>query len=125
LKKALDDNALGVLDDLPPETRPKMWQKFDIEGIVHKEFVPPGQTVNGKFCWEVLRRLRSKHPAQTSRQLVQQTLGPALLHASLVMQQFLASRNTTVTRHPPYSPDLALCDFPIPEDEIEAQGAKF
>ena len=22
---------------------------FDIQGIVHKEFVPPGQTVNGKF----------------------------------------------------------------------------
>ena len=27
------------LDDL----RPKMWQKFDTEGIMHKEFVPPGQ----------------------------------------------------------------------------------
>jgi hypothetical protein len=22
---------------------------FDIRGVVHKEFVPPGQTVNGKF----------------------------------------------------------------------------
>ena len=31
---------------------------FDIRGIVHKEFVPPGQTVNGKFCCKVLRRLR-------------------------------------------------------------------
>jgi hypothetical protein len=31
---------------------------FDIQGIVHKEFVPPGQTVNGKFYYEVLKRLR-------------------------------------------------------------------
>ena len=31
---------------------------FDIQGIVHKEFVPPGQTVNGKFYCEVLKRLR-------------------------------------------------------------------
>jgi hypothetical protein len=31
---------------------------FDIRGIVHKEFVPPGQTVNGKFYCEVLRWLR-------------------------------------------------------------------
>jgi histone-lysine N-methyltransferase SETMAR len=31
---------------------------FDIRGIVHREFVPQGQTVNKKFCCEVLRRLR-------------------------------------------------------------------
>lgn len=29
-----------------------------IEGIVHKVFVPPGQTVNGKFCCDLLRCLR-------------------------------------------------------------------
>jgi len=31
---------------------------WDIRGIVLKEFVPPGQTVNGKFYCEVSRRLR-------------------------------------------------------------------
>jgi len=31
---------------------------FNTGGIVHKEFVPPGHTVNGNFCCEVLRRLR-------------------------------------------------------------------
>jgi len=31
---------------------------FDIQGIVHKEFVLPGQTVNGKFYCEVVKRLR-------------------------------------------------------------------
>jgi hypothetical protein len=31
---------------------------FDIQGIVHKEFIPPGQTVNGKFYCEVLKQLR-------------------------------------------------------------------
>jgi len=30
---------------------------FDIKGIVHKEFVPTGQTVNSGFYCEVLRRL--------------------------------------------------------------------
>jgi hypothetical protein len=45
----------SVLDDLGPEPRPKMWQKFDIEGIVQKEFVPPGHVVNGKFHCVVLR----------------------------------------------------------------------
>jgi len=31
---------------------------FDQKGIVHKEFVPPGQTVNAAFYDKVLRRLR-------------------------------------------------------------------
>jgi hypothetical protein len=39
---------------------------FDIQGIVHKDFFPRGQTVNGKFCCEVLKQLREgiqqKHP---------------------------------------------------------------
>jgi hypothetical protein len=30
----------------------------DIQGTVHKEFVPPGKTTNGKFYCEVLKRLR-------------------------------------------------------------------
>jgi histone-lysine N-methyltransferase SETMAR len=39
---------------------------FDIQGIVHQEFILPGQTVNGKFYCEVLKQLREgiqcKHP---------------------------------------------------------------
>jgi len=31
---------------------------FDQKGIVHKEFFPPGQTVNAAFYVEVLKRLR-------------------------------------------------------------------
>jgi len=32
----------------------------DSQGIVHKEFVPPGQTVNQTFYQEVLERLRKR-----------------------------------------------------------------
>jgi hypothetical protein len=31
---------------------------FDIDGMIHKELVPPGQTVNAKFYCDVLRWLR-------------------------------------------------------------------
>ena len=31
---------------------------FNMEGIVHKEFVPQGQTVNAKFYCDILRPLR-------------------------------------------------------------------
>ena len=41
---------------------------FDQKGIVHKEFVPPGQTVNAAFYVEVLKLLREtvrrKRPVQ-------------------------------------------------------------
>jgi len=33
------------------------------------------------------------------------------VHVSLVVQQFLASMNMTVIPHPPFSPELAPCDF--------------
>jgi len=33
---------------------------FDSQGIIHKEFVPPGQTVNQTFYREVLERLRKR-----------------------------------------------------------------
>jgi len=39
---------------------------FDVRRIVHREFIPPGQTVNQEFYLEVLRRLienvRRKRP---------------------------------------------------------------
>ena len=31
---------------------------FDNDGIMHMEIVPPGQTLNGKFYWDILRWLR-------------------------------------------------------------------
>jgi hypothetical protein len=47
-------------------------------------------------------------------------------HASLVVRQFLTSTNRTVIRHTLYSQVLVPCDFfPIPQDEIVAQGATF
>jgi len=33
---------------------------FDSQGIIHKEFMPPGQTVNQTFYREVLERLRKR-----------------------------------------------------------------
>ena len=66
-----------VFDDLQPEPQPKMWQKFDIESIVPKEFVLPGQTVNRKFYCGVLRRVRENIRRKPLRQVAQQLLGPA------------------------------------------------
>jgi len=47
---------------------------FDIQVIVHKEFAPPGQTVNGKFYCEVFEAAEGGHSAQTSRQVEEKQL---------------------------------------------------
>ena len=103
------------------------WQKFDIDNIVHKEFVPPGQAVNGRFYCDVLRWLRDNiqriRPDKWRNNSWAWNHDNAVAHASLVVQQFLASTNTS---HPPPSlltgPRL-LWFFPIPRNEIENQGA--
>ena len=88
---------------------------FDQEGIVHREFVSPGTTVNADFYCDVLRRLREnvrrKRPQKCQNQnlIIHHDNAPA--HRSFKVSQFLAKNNMTVIPHPLYSPDLAPCDF--------------
>jgi hypothetical protein len=77
---------------------------FDIQGIVHKEFAPPGQTVNGKFYYEFLKRLREdirrKHPDKWKKNnWFLHDNAPA--KTSLVVRQFLTSKNIVVIPPPP------------------------
>ena len=88
---------------------------FDASGIVHMEFVPPGQTVNQTFYLQVLRRLRDavrrKRPDlwQSGEWWFRHDNAPA--HTALSVRQFWTKTGMTPLPHPPYSPDLAPCDF--------------
>jgi len=73
---------------------------FDIQGIVHKEFAPSGQTINGKFYCEVLKQLREgiwhKRPDKWKKNnwFLHHDNAPA--HTSLIIRQFLTSKNITM-----------------------------
>jgi [histone H3]-lysine36 N-dimethyltransferase SETMAR len=88
---------------------------FDAKGIIHKEFLPPGQTVNGIFYKQVMERLL--HRMSRVRSDMYHTQNWQLLHdnapchTSVLVKDFLASQNVKVLQHPPYSPDLAPADF--------------
>ena len=97
---------------------------------MHKEFVPSGQTVNGMFYCEVLRRVREsvrrKRPAmwKNGDKLLHHYNAPA--HTSLVVRAFLTKNNMTTVPHPAYSPDLAPCDFYVfPKMKLRLKGWHF
>jgi len=77
---------------------------FDIQGIVQKEFIPPSQTINGKFYCEVLKQLgegiRRKRPDKWKKNNLFLHHDNAPTHTSLLVRQFLTSKNITVIPPP-------------------------
>ena len=100
----------------------------DIQGIVHKEFVSPGQTVNCKCYCEVLKWLWEgiwhKRPDKwkNNNWFLHHDNAPA--HTSLIVRQFLTSKNITVIPHPLFTWPRPLRLSPIPP-EITAERASF
>jgi len=77
---------------------------FDAKGIVHKEFVAPGQTVNQTFYVLVLELLRNRVVC-VRREIV----NTWFLHHDIVpsrtsfaVREFLAQHIITTLPHPPY-----------------------
>jgi len=86
---------------------------FGSQGIMHKEFMPSGQTVNRRFCWEVLERLRKRvapvRPVIARTRMLHHDNVPC--HTAVFINKFLAEKTVPVVPQPPYSPDLSPCDF--------------
>ena len=82
---------------------------FDIQVIVMAEWLPSGRVVNQQYYIELLTKL---HERVRRKQLELRRNG-WILHQNnaLSVKQFLANKNITVLEHPPYSPDLAPCNF--------------
>ena len=85
---------------------------FDSTGMIYMHWVPTGQTVNKEYYVEVLResrkRFRGKRPAlfQSGQWHFHQDNDP--VHNSILVTDYLGIKTVS---HPPYSPDLAPCDF--------------
>ncbi|KAL4154268.1 hypothetical protein QTP88_002093 [Uroleucon formosanum] len=88
---------------------------FDIKGVIMTEWVPQRQTLNQNYYLQVLttlrERVRRKRPElwENYSWILHQDNAPA--HSALSVKRFLAKNRTPVLQHPPYSPDLAPCDF--------------
>ena len=101
---------------------------FDQEGIVHREFVPSGMTVNADFYCDVLRRLREnvrrKRPQKLQNQklIIHHDNAPA--HRSFKVSLFFGQEQHA--NGPPYSPDRTPCDFFFfPKLKLRMKGRRF
>ena len=88
---------------------------FDSMGIIYIHWVPTGITVNKEYYIEVLREFRKtfrrKRPElfESGQWHFHQDNAP--VHKSILVTDYLTQMGIKMVPHPPYSPDLAPCDF--------------
>lgn len=100
---------------------------YDSKGIVHKEFVPEGQTVNGEYylnlvhrLWSRIVRVRPEYQEGKQLFLLHDNAPP---HKTVKVCEFLTKKQICVIRHPSYSPDLSPCDyFLFPKLKLAMKG---
>ena len=88
---------------------------FDSSGMIYRRWVPTGQTVNKEYYFEVLRefrkRFRRKRPTLFKLGQWHFHQDNAPVHNSILVTDYLTKMGIKTVSHPPYSPDLAPCDF--------------
>ena len=98
--------------------------------MIYMHWVPTGQTVNKEYYVEVLRefgkRFRRKKPAlfKSGQWLFHQD--NAAVHNSILVRDYLTKMGIKTVPHPPYSPDLAPCDFWLfPKLKEKLRGCRY
>jgi transposase len=102
---------------------------FDHKGMVHYKFIAQGQMVNQQCYLEVLITLwesvRRKRPGLwPNTWILHHDSAPT--HDALRVREFLAKKPITKMDNPPYSPELAPCNFWLfPKLKNALKGQKF
>ena len=88
---------------------------FNSTGMIYMHWFPTEQTVNKEYHVEVLRefrrRFRQKRPTlfKSGQWHFHQNNAP--VHNSILVTDYLTKMSIKTVLQPPYSPDLAPCDF--------------
>lgn len=102
---------------------------FDSEGFLYQHAVPQSHTVTGEYYKSVLitmlRHFTKKRPNKNINEILLHH-DNARPHVCNTVRVFLEERNIQTVPHPPYSPDLAPCDFWLfPEVKFPLRGRRF
>jgi len=86
---------------------------FNSQGIIYKEFVPQGPTINKQYYCEILERLikRVHHVRPEIADTWMLHHDNAACHTAISVNKFLAKKGISVVPQPQYLPDLSPCDF--------------
>jgi len=103
---------------------------FDLQGVIHKEFVPEGETTNAVYYKGVMERLlnriRCVRPGMCESGVWFLLHYNAPSHNETIVKQFLAQRKVTVLDLPQYSPELAPAEyFLFPKVKSHLKGRLF
>jgi transposase len=97
--------------------------------IVLFEFLEQGRTVNQHCYLETLARLREAVRRRRPELWPDAWIlhhGNAIVHYALAVREFLAKKSIMKLDYPPYSPDLAPCDFWLfPKLKTALKGNRF
>ena len=100
----------------------------DINGIILNHMVPPKTSVTGDYyAWviksDLMRAVKRKRPDLIrSGFILHQDNAPS--HESRVLMDTMETLGIENLIHPPYSPDLAICDFwlfPVLKDNLRGE----
>ena len=101
----------------PKKARQSTHPFFDSTGMIYMHWIiiPTGQTVNKEYYVEVLRefkkRFRRKRPARFKSAHWHFHQDNAPVYNSILVTDYLSKMGIKTVPRPPYSPDLAPCDF--------------
>lgn len=89
---------------------------WDQEGVVYRELLKPGETVDAHRYHQQLTKLheamcnkRSEYKGRHAKLILLHDNAPS--HTSAVVREYLSTLKWEVLPHPPYSPDLAPTDY--------------
>ena len=111
----LSQTQEGQPEQIHSQTFDDLFFFFYSTDMIYNHWVPTGLTVNKEYYVEVLREFRKtfrrKRPPLFKSGQWHFHQDNALVHNSILVTDYLTKMGIKTVRHPPYSPDLAPCDF--------------
>ncbi|XP_017486515.1 PREDICTED: histone-lysine N-methyltransferase SETMAR-like, partial [Rhagoletis zephyria] len=83
---------------------------WDARGVIHIDYLQKGKTINGKILGDFDKALKEKRPHLLKKKVLFHQ-DNARVHTCVVAMSKFNELGYQMLPHPPYSPDLAPCDF--------------